>query len=265
MKIIKAILFTILYTAIYIGLQFIVLLVMIFAIGIDFAFENLTLSIVLSSILAFPVYWSFVNLRKQTLSTACNFRKFDIRQIPLFILLGFFLQYLVQGIMIIFKLEEKFPEHARTMQLLFEGGSPIIIILAIVISGPFIEEILFRGLIFNELKNIMPHALAVIIQALIFGLIHGNLLQMSYAFAFGIIIGFIVIWSHSIWPAVITHISINGTPFLTSLFWESNQINQFISNNKIPVITTCGIIVIVIVYFIYRLNHTVSRTTEGSC
>ena len=43
--------------------------------------------------------------------------------------------------MIIFKLEEKFPEHARTMQLLFEGGSPIIIILAIVISGPFIEEI----------------------------------------------------------------------------------------------------------------------------
>ena len=96
MKIIKAILFTILYTAIYIGLQFIVLLVMIFAIGIDFAFENLTLSIVLSSILAFPVYWSFVNLRKQTLSTACNFRKFDIRQILLFHSSGLFLQYLVQ-------------------------------------------------------------------------------------------------------------------------------------------------------------------------
>ena len=66
--------------------------------------------------------------------------------------------------------------------------------------------------------------------------------------------------AHSNYTYIYKWNSISDKPVL-----ESNQINQFISNNKIPVITTCGIIVIVIVYFIYRLNHTVSRTTEGSC
>lgn len=67
MKIFKSILFCILYTAIYFILQVIVQLVMLFGLGYSFAMENLTLTVIVSSIISFLIYWGIVKLRKQKL------------------------------------------------------------------------------------------------------------------------------------------------------------------------------------------------------
>ncbi len=259
MKIFKSILFSIMYTAIYFILQVVVQLVILFAWGYNFAMENLTLTVIVSSIISFLIYWGIVKLRKQKLSSACSFKKFDYRQIPVLMVLGFSLQYLFQGLILIFGLDKLFPEHEELIRLIFEGGSPLMIILSVMILAPFIEEVIFRGLIINELKGKMPFVLVIIIQALIFGVIHGNWLQIIYASILGILLGLITTWCRSVWPAIILHISMNGTPFLSELLWDSKQIEQFVSDYKIPVTITCGVIVIAIMYFIYRKNHTESK------
>ncbi len=212
--------------------------------------ENLALTVIVSSIIAFPIYWGIVKLRKQKLSSACSFKKFDYSQIPVLIVLGFYLQYLLQGLILIFGLYKLFPEHEALMKVIFEGGSPLMIILSVMVLAPFIEEVLFRGLIINELKGKMPFVLVIIIQALIFGVIHGNWLQIIYASILGIILGLVSTWCRSVWPAIILHISMNGTPFLSELLWDSNQIEQFVSDNRIPVTITCGVIVIAIMFYI---------------
>lgn len=256
MKFIKSILFSIMYAAIYFILQVVIQLVMMFSLGYSIAMENLALTIILSSIIGFLIYWGIIKLRKQFLVSAFSFRKFDYRQIPFFMGLGFCLQYLFQGLILIFNLEDKFPEHAQTMKLIFEGGSPVIVMLSVIIFAPFIEEILFRGLIINELKGKMPLILVILIQSLMFGVIHGNWLQIAYAFIMGILLGLVSIWSRSIWPAIIFHMSINGSPLLVSLFWNDNQVEKFIMDYRIPVTVISGVLVMVIMYFIYRNRRT---------
>ncbi|MGI6621883.1 MAG: CPBP family intramembrane glutamic endopeptidase [Acetivibrionales bacterium] len=135
------------------------------------------------------------------------------------------------------------------------------IILSVIILGPIIEEIIFRGLVINELKGKMPLIIVIIIQALIFGVIHGNWLQIAYAAIIGILLGFVAIWTRSVWPSVLIHISMNGTPLLIGSIWEEEQIDQFVSSNKIPVTITCGVIVIAIMYFIYRKNPMESKVS----
>ena len=261
MKIFKSILFCLLYTAIYLILQVVVQLVMLFGWGYSFAMENLTLTVIVSSIISFLIYWGIIKLRKQELSSACSFKKFDYSQIPVLMVLGFSLQYLFQGLIQIFGLDKLFPEHEALIKLIFEGGSPLMIILSVIILAPFIEEVLFRGLIINELKGKMPFVLVIIIQALIFGLIHGNWLQIAYASILGILLGLISTWSRSVWPAIILHISMNGTPFLSELLWDSTQIEQSVSDYRIPVTVTSGVLVIAIMYFIYKKKNTDSKVS----
>lgn len=261
MKFIKPILSSIMYAAIYYVIQVIVQLTMLFGWGYSFTIENLTLIVMLSSIISFLIYWGIIKLRKQKLSSACSFNKFDYRQIPVLMVLGFSLQYLFQGLILIFRLEELFPEHTQKLKLIFEGGTPLMIILSVMILAPFIEEVLFRGLIINELKGKMPFVLVILIQALMFGVIHGNWLQFAYASIFGILLGLVSIWYRSVWPAIFIHISMNVTPLLTELLWDSDLVDQFLSDYRIPVTITCGILVIAIMYFIYRRNHTNSKVS----
>lgn len=262
MKIFKSILFSIMYTAIYFILQVIVQLDMLFAWGYSFAMENLTLTVIVSSIISFLIYWGIVKLRKQKLVSACSFKKFDYRLIPVLMVLGFSLQYLFQGLILIFGLDKLFPEHEALIKVIFEGGSPLMVILSVMIFAPFIEEVLFRGLIINELKEKMPFVLVIIIQALIFGVIHGNWLQIAYASVLGIILGIVSTWSRSIWPTIILHMSMNGTPFLSELFWNAEQIEQFVSDYRIPITITSGVIVIAILYFIYKKYHTEPKVSS---
>ena len=259
MKIFKSILFSILYTSIYFILQVVIQLVMLFGWGYSFAMENLTLMIIISSIISFFIYWGIIKLRKQKLSSACSFKKFEYSQIPVYLLFGFSLQYHFQGLIAVFKLEELFPEHARRLKLIFEGGSPLMIIMAVIILGPIFEEIVFRGLVINELKEKMPLVLVIAIQAFMFGVIHGNWLQIAYAAIIGILLGFVAIWTRSVWPSVLIHISMNGTPLLVGLLWDSTQIEQFVSDYRIPVTVTSGVIVIAIIYFIYKKKNTDSK------
>lgn len=57
------------------------------------------------------------------------------------------------------------------LQTIYLSSHPLLFILLAVIVGPFIEEILFRGAIFNLIAK-KNEDIALIVTALIFGLIH---------------------------------------------------------------------------------------------
>lgn len=50
---------------------------------------------------------------------------------------------------------------------------------------PLAEEIIFRVLLFRQMKNIWPMWVAIVVSALVFGLYHGNVQQGIYAFIMG--------------------------------------------------------------------------------
>ncbi len=91
------------------------------------------------------------------------------------------------------------------------GGNALGTLICLSIFGPIAEEFLLRGAVYGVLKRAMPRPVAIIIQASIFGLMHGNIVQFSYTFLMGIFAALLLEWTRSIWPAVILHMMLNGT------------------------------------------------------
>ena len=140
------------------------------------------------------------------------------------VLLGVSAFFAVQGSLMLI------PEDAPLMQQYIESASaldygvfPFLSFLTTVIGAPVIEEIVFRGLIYKHLKRAMPVWLAVLIQALLFAVAHGQLLWMTYTFVLGAIFALLYDYFDSLWPCIIAHLIFNGSnylPFLETLTLE---------------------------------------------
>ena len=91
------------------------------------------------------------------------------------------------------------------------NSNPLWLNLVLIALLPaVVEEFLFRGLILNGYKKRNP-MVAIILSAVLFGLMHMNLNQFSYAFAIGIIFGLMAYATGSLLPSIMSHFIINGT------------------------------------------------------
>ena len=85
----------------------------------------------------------------------------------------------------------------------------ITMLLYSVIFAPIGEELIFRGVTLRAAQRALPFWMANIFQALMFGCFHMNMIQGSYAFAAGLILGIICEKCGSIYYAIFFHIIFN--------------------------------------------------------
>ena len=97
------------------------------------------------------------------------------------------------------------------------GGNVWLSLFVTVILAPLAEELLFRGITLKKAQKIMPFMAANILQAVLFGIYHMNLIQGVYAFVLGLILGFTAEYFHSIWAAILLHACVNGSAEVLSL------------------------------------------------
>ena len=82
-------------------------------------------------------------------------------------------------------------------------------LLVIIALGPIYEEILYRRIIFEYLKKNYNIVLAVILQALVFGVAHGNIVQGIYTFILGVPLALVYMYSKSLLGSIILHMVFN--------------------------------------------------------
>lgn len=87
---------------------------------------------------------------------------------------------------------------------------------SIVVLAPLCEEFIFRGTILRGVANKQTPAAAIVVSAILFGIIHLNLMQGVGAAIIGLFIGYTYYKSHSIWAAVFVHFVNNGSSFLAA-------------------------------------------------
>lgn len=92
--------------------------------------------------------------------------------------------------------------------------------------GPLLEELLYRGVLLQGMRK-YNERLAVIISALIFGLMHQNYQQFILAVMVGLVFAAVDLRAGSIIPSVAIHIIVNTSGLLAQLAMQSADFEAF--------------------------------------
>lgn len=107
-------------------------------------------------------------------------------------------------------------EMTNLLQEVIAGSSIWANLVFVVLLAPVMEELFFRRLLIPKL-SVYGEKPAVIISALVFGLIHGNLSQFFYAFGLGLAFGYIFVRTGKVIYTIMLHMFINLLSGVVSL------------------------------------------------
>lgn len=155
--------------------------------------------------------WERVGFARDT-----GFVRFRPVLIPLLIVLGFSLNMFVSLAFDILPIpEDVMNDYADKSSML--GETTMLSVLATAIFAPLSEELIFRGMMISRLRRALPAWAAALIPSVIFGLIHGQIILISYAFLLGLFLSYIRIRARSTAASALLHAAFNGSSFLLPL------------------------------------------------
>lgn len=100
-------------------------------------------------------------------------------------------------------------EGYRFVEQSFYSSSLFFEIAVLCILTPIAEELLYREIVFRELRGWLGRWGAVFVSALLFGVMHMNLVQMIYAFGLGLLLGLLMERYGDVRIAMCGHIAAN--------------------------------------------------------
>jgi membrane protease YdiL (CAAX protease family) len=137
-------------------------------------------------------------------------------------------------------------------------------ILSVVVCAPVLEEILFRGLIFESCRERFGSGVAVLVSALLFGLVHGVPVQIINAFVVGLIFGYVYLRTGSLLSVILLHVVNNGIAYISLAFFgdaADTTLRDLIGPDWLYW-TVYGLSTVVFAYAMVRLVLTLRNETE---
>ena len=99
-------------------------------------------------------------------------------------------------------------------------------IISIAIMAPLVEELLFRGAIQGHLlRKGMKPVYAILIASAVFGIVHMNPIQIPFAFAIGMIFGWLYYRTGSVVPGIIGHFINNSIACIQMAVMTKEEFN----------------------------------------
>ena len=121
---------------------------------------------------------------------------------------------------------EAFPmtadEQARFEAL--AAHTPVAFLFACVLA-PFLEEMLFRGIILRSFLHQYSRTASILGSSLLFGVAHLNIYQFVTAFIAGIVLGWLYERTRSLWPCILLHAAGNTFVVYANAFVPAGEID----------------------------------------
>jgi hypothetical protein len=119
-------------------------------------------------------------------------------------------------------IEKRWPSEESAsdfVDLFFQVGraEQWLIAAGVVLIGPFVEEVVFRGGLFTPLRRDKPAAQVIFLTAAYFALVHLDPRRMVPIFFLGLLLGYLRHASGSLLPALAMHVGFNAIPFIDLL------------------------------------------------
>ncbi len=148
---------------------------------------------------------------------------------------------------------------SRLFGIEFQGTSPdycqgpwslVLMLLCVGILPAVLEEFAIRGVVLGALRKKFSDSSAIVLSALLFGLLHGNMQQIPFASLMGLLLGFATVYTGSIIPAVLIHAVNNISSVLLSFTLPTlsplaQQITYITFHAVSLIIGICGFISII--------------------
>jgi membrane protease YdiL (CAAX protease family) len=110
------------------------------------------------------------------------------------------------------------PTQAETLvDLLDSAPVAVAVALAGILVAPFVEEIFFRGFVFQGLRQTYGWNKAALVSSALFGALHMQLVALVPTFLLGYALAIIFNRSNSIWPGIILHALVNALAIVVLL------------------------------------------------
>ena len=112
--------------------------------------------------------------------------------------------------------------------IIYKGPLNLVMWIAVGALLPAVfEEFTHRGLLIDAISDRGNEVETILLSGLLFGAMHGNIIQFGYAFVGGCIMAYLVIKTRSIFPAMLLHFSNNAMDHIIAY---STQYNGAIGN-----------------------------------
>lgn len=126
---------------------------------------------------------------------------------------NFWVSYIVDNIGI---KEQYMSEYSQAIAPI-SGSMTLIGLITIGVLVPFLEEIVFRGVIFKIISSNTNALFAVLLQAILFSSLHEGYVWVVYALFLGFVIGYIRMCTGSLMSGIAFHIAFNVGSYILSI------------------------------------------------
>lgn len=184
--------------------------------------------VVSEGILMVPALF-FMLLSGDNWNRILRFRKIKLSSAFMIVLFTFLIMPLVT---VLNAISMFFTENALTSMEgeILDVAFPVMLFL-IGIFGPFCEEFVFRGMVYGGYVKSGSRFWAILLSALLFGLMHMNFNQAVYAFAIGILFALLMEATDSLWAPVLCHMIFNSEQ--VCLMYLSAKVLGFVSEQEL--------------------------------
>lgn len=175
-----------------------------------FLLENQNVLLMISGALTLLFLLVFFKCRKKSFGKEVQLEKLNKRMVLPCIIMGWSFSLLVSSVLNVIPLpQELVQSYAESSQGIVEGNY-FVRILATVVLIPVVEEVIFRGLIYTRLRKAMNVPVAIVVSSLVFGVMHGHILWISYTFIGGILFAVVMEKTKSLKASILLHMALNS-------------------------------------------------------
>lgn len=134
----------------------------------------------------------------------------------------------------------------------------IVSVIATAVLPALLEEFAIRGVVLQSLRK-YGDKYAIIMSSVVFALMHGNMIQIPFAFIAGIGFAYVAIKTNSIWPGIIVHFLNNCLAVAASVAVEN------LSDNGSTIYMLCFYAVIFVIGIICSIAYQKKNPLIFSC
>ncbi len=203
------------------------------------------------------LYCMFLKNRPKTVFKTCNFNSINVATVFISLGLGacmFFVNIAVSSVfngLISFFGYQAPISFGETIEVKATFANFMLDVLLVAVLPAICEEFLHRGIVLQGTKH-AGFTKSIIISSVLFGLMHLNISQVSYAIVLGLIMGFASVVAKSIWVPIIMHFTNN----FISVYLDYASVNGWFGGDfyeRLTKLANSSTIVVFLVCFVALL------------